>query len=79
MPYPSGIAPRLPSSEYQEFSEIVRRTVDEHPKVRLVDLRDGLCTLAGCRFSQGDQTLFMDRNHLSPLGAQIALAGFRFP
>jgi peptidoglycan/LPS O-acetylase OafA/YrhL len=70
--YSAGIAPDLDS---RESRGLVSRVAAAHPKVRLIDLRSSLCTSSSCEFAQGKQTLYIDTDHLSPLGAQIALAG----
>jgi peptidoglycan/LPS O-acetylase OafA/YrhL len=43
----------------------------------LSDLRAALCQGRMCRFAIGDKMLYRDFEHLSPLGAQIALAKFQ--
>ena len=78
MQFAAGVAPEMHSTAYEEFGDLVERIVAEHPKVRLINLRDALCKSGNCRLSEGNQGLYMDQTHLSPQGAQAALAGFRF-
>jgi len=79
MRYPAGVAPSATAPEFQEAGALVSRIAAAHPKVHLVDLPGALCSVDGCRFSEGDEMLFMDSNHLTPFGAQIALAGLHLP
>ena len=70
--YSTGIAPDLDS---RESRGLVSRVAAAHPKARLIDLRSSLCASSSCEFARGNKTLYIDTDHLSPLGAQIALAG----
>ena len=51
----------------------------EHPNVHLIDLRNGLCSGNECRFAEKDRSLYWDHEHLTELGAQIALNDFKIP
>ena len=75
--YPDGVAP-APATEADEQSRsVIAKVAADRPEVHLIDLRAPLCGASGCRFAMGDQALYVDWDHLSPLGAQIALAGLR--
>ena len=74
--YPQGIAPEMDS---QEGVTLVSAVAAAHPKTRVFDMHRAFCTSSGCRFANGSQALYIDDQHLSPLGAQIALAGFHLP
>jgi hypothetical protein len=51
----------------------------QHPNVHLIDLRSAFCSGDWCRFADGDNGLYIDPDHLSPLGAQIALSSLHLP
>jgi peptidoglycan/LPS O-acetylase OafA/YrhL len=55
---------------------IISQVARTHPEVHIFDLRSALCTSTGCRFAIGNQTLYIDPFHLSPLGSEIALTSF---
>jgi hypothetical protein len=74
--WPDGIAPREQSSAVTEARARIAAVAAAHPGTHVIDLQGSLCTEAGCRFAEGNQILFVDYHHLSPLGAQVALAGF---
>ena len=47
--------------------------------VYLVDSRGKLCDGLSCRFAEGDETLYVDDQHLSTLGADLVLSGLQLP
>jgi hypothetical protein len=57
---------------------VIARVLSRKPDIRWLDLSSGLCNDRGCRFSDRDGLLYVDPQHLSPNGAQRALADFRF-
>jgi peptidoglycan/LPS O-acetylase OafA/YrhL len=71
-------ASRLSSNQLAERA-IISQAAETHPEVHVFDLRKALCASVGCRFAIGNQTLMIDAFHLSPLGGEIALAGFHLP
>ena len=77
--YTSDFSPDASSPADLEGRALVEKVASTHPKVRVLDLRKALCSAAGCEFATGNETLYIDNNHLSVLGAQIALADLRFP
>jgi peptidoglycan/LPS O-acetylase OafA/YrhL len=77
--YARDIAPEFDPADAEKAYMIVSRIAAMHPGVRIIDLRSSLCTPIGCRFAEGDRPLYIHSDHLSPLGAQIALAGLSFP
>ena len=77
--YPQGVVRGTELPADQQARELVEKVAAAHPDVHLFDMRSALCTPAGCRFAEGDRTLYVDEGHLDSLGAQIALTGFRLP
>jgi peptidoglycan/LPS O-acetylase OafA/YrhL len=75
--YPDGVAPDPATEADEQSRSVIAKVAADRPEVHLIDLRAPLCGTSGCRFAMGDQALYVDWNHLSPLGAQIALAGLR--
>ena len=57
----------------------IAHLASEHPNVHLIDLRNGLCSGNECRFAEKDRSLYWDHEHLTDLGAQIALGNFQIP
>jgi peptidoglycan/LPS O-acetylase OafA/YrhL len=58
---------------------VIAAVAAAHSNVRLIDLSSALCSPESCKFAEGDQTLYIDNNHLSPLGAQVALGALKLP
>lgn len=79
LPFHSGAAPDCNSPGDSDARALIAGEADQHPTVRLIDLHGALCDTSSCRFRSGDQTLFVDSNHLSFRGAEIALSGLRLP
>jgi peptidoglycan/LPS O-acetylase OafA/YrhL len=77
--YPDEIAPELNATAAASARTMIDRVIAANPGVRVVDPRGAFCVRAGCRFAIADQTLYVDENHLSQLGAQRALAEMRLP
>lgn len=77
--YVGGVAPELDSEEAAAARMMVSRVAAAHPNTRLIESWKPFCGPAGCRFAQDGQPLFLDRDHLSTLGAQIALGDLRLP
>jgi hypothetical protein len=67
------------SPQEEAARSALAKMADEFPGVHLIDSRANLCDHDLCQFARGDQTLYYDDNHLTPLGAQIALKGFQLP
>lgn len=62
----------------QQFSrQFISNLASEFRNVHLIDLRNDLCSGNECRFAENDRSLYWDREHLTDLGAQIALNGFQ--
>jgi peptidoglycan/LPS O-acetylase OafA/YrhL len=76
--YIGGKAPECNSVEDLDARKLIFDGAARHPKVRLVDLHNALCSLSACEFALRDEILFMDNNHLSLRGAQVALQGLDF-
>jgi peptidoglycan/LPS O-acetylase OafA/YrhL len=77
--WPDGVAPPTGSPEEAEARRLVALVARAHPEVKVIDPEEMLCSTAGCRFALGNQTLFADSQHLSSLGAQIALTDIKLP
>jgi hypothetical protein len=77
--YTNDVAPEFDPEDTQQARAIVLRVARAHPGTRLIDPHSALCGAGGCRFADGNQVLFLDDNHLSPVGAQVSLAGFKLP
>ena len=77
--YPDEIAPELNVTAAAAAGTMIDRVIAANPGLRVVDPRGAFCVQAGCRFAIADQTLYVDENHLSQLGAQRALADMRLP
>jgi hypothetical protein len=77
--YPDEIAPEFNATGAASARLMIDRVVRANPGIRVVDSRGALCVQAGCRFAVADQTLYVDENHLSQLGAQRSLAEMRLP
>jgi hypothetical protein len=77
--WPDGVAPPTGSPEEAEARRLVALVARAHPEVKVIDPEEKLCSTAGCRFALGNQTLFADSQHLSSLGAQIALSEMKLP
>jgi hypothetical protein len=78
----TGVA--SPSTEealaYSESASAVSQTVDGFHNVALFDLYAKLCLAPGvCTYRNGDQLLYIDRDHLSPEGANYVFRGFHLP
>jgi peptidoglycan/LPS O-acetylase OafA/YrhL len=54
----------------------VARGVAKTNDVRYVDLFSRFCDIAQCIFQRGNDVLFLDKGHLSSIGADFALDGF---
>ena len=76
--YLDGRAPELDPESAKLSDEMVGEVAAAHPDVHLIDLHSALCDQDSCRFAAGDRLLYLDENHLSGAGAQIALSGFNF-
>jgi hypothetical protein len=74
-----GIAPPSNAPEIAEARLLLAQVAAAHPKVHLIDLQDTLCSTSGCRFALASQTLFIDFQHMSSVGAHFALANLRLP
>ncbi|MGA2728292.1 MAG: acyltransferase family protein [Terracidiphilus sp.] len=62
----------------QQYSRrFISDLATEYPNVQLIDLRSDLCSGNECRFAEKDRSLYWDHEHLTELGAQIALSGFQ--
>lgn len=78
---------RTPSDFTQPYSDpaeqytrqFIADLASEYPNVHLIDLREGLCSGNDCRFAEKGLSLYRDPEHLTELGAQIALRGFQIP
>lgn len=77
--WPDGIAPAAEGAPEEEARLTVARVAQRHPELTLVDPHAELCSAAGCKFAIDQSTLYIDSHHLSPLGAQLAVAGLRLP
>lgn len=71
-------APQSIDPSNDEARLLLTTMAAEYPDVHLIDLQRALCGDAGCRFAEGDSPLYLDSEHLTNLGAQIALSGFHF-
>lgn len=77
--YQDGIAPELTPPAVQAARQVLESVTAAHPGTVLIDMHSALCSARGCRFAGEDQTLyFVDMDHLSEPGAQMALNGFEF-
>ena len=74
--WPDGIAPPEQSSAVTEARARVVAVAAAHPGTHIIDLQNALCSETGCRFAQGNQIVFADYHHLSPLGARMVFEGF---
>ena len=64
----------------QQYSRrFISNLAFEYPSIHLIDLRNGLCSGIECRFAERDRSLYWDHEHLTDLGAQIALSGIQIP
>jgi peptidoglycan/LPS O-acetylase OafA/YrhL len=76
------VAAAHPGTVLVEMHSGLCGTAGVHASPPFAEKSEGLGTMRagqGCRFSDGDQTLyFRDRDHLSRAGAQVALSGFEF-
>ena len=77
--YLNGMAPDCSLPGDSEARELILNAASRDSRVRVVDLYSALCNASTCRFTSGDQVLFIDNNHLSLRGAQIALSGLQLP
>ena len=66
-----------PAQQYAR--RFISQLASEFPNVHVIDLRNGLCSGNECRFAEKDLSLYWDHEHLTDLGAQIALSGFQIP
>jgi peptidoglycan/LPS O-acetylase OafA/YrhL len=58
----------------------LRNVIDGFEGVSLIDLRSKFCHDGNeCIYRIGDQMLFRDPNHLTPLGARYALSDYKLP
>ncbi len=72
-------APEPHSQADEDGRSVVADVVARNPDVQVIDLKSALCGSSGCQFAEGDRTLYMDEDHLTSLGARIALAEWRLP
>lgn len=72
--YSIGLAQDLLSANDRRIRVLISKISAAHPAVRLVDLRSAFCEDAHCRFAEGEQTYFIDSQHLSSVGARRAVA-----
>ncbi len=74
-PYPREVGGlSLESEALDDRTEFaLRRAVNELPGVQYVELHDLFCAENGCRFSQNGKVLYLDEQHLSKDGANLAL------
>lgn len=65
---------------HSSVQQIVREDALAEPSVEFWDLRKSLCDSPDrCRYREGTQLYYIDDAHLSPLGAERALAGWTPP
>jgi hypothetical protein len=77
--YEDGVAPELTPPAVSVARQVLENVAAAHPGTIVVDMHSTFCSSQGCRFLEGDRTLyFIDENHLSHAGAQVALNGFEF-
>jgi peptidoglycan/LPS O-acetylase OafA/YrhL len=77
--YEDGVAPDLATPAVQVARQVLEKITAAHPGTVLIDMYGALCSARGCRFADGDQTLYFgDKDHLSGPGATAALKGFGF-
>ncbi len=57
----------------------LRRAVSELPGVQYIELHDLFCRGIGCRFTQDGRVLYLDEQHLSTDGANLALTRLQLP
>ena len=77
--FDGDVAPDPGSPDTNEARSIVEHAAKLYPEAHVIDLHAALCGPNGCRFAEGNQTLYLDTSHLSSLGARIALNGLRLP
>jgi peptidoglycan/LPS O-acetylase OafA/YrhL len=58
---------------------ILGQIASAYPDLALTDTQKPLCSTDGCRYAIGDDLLFADSNHLTPLGAATVLSDLRLP
>jgi peptidoglycan/LPS O-acetylase OafA/YrhL len=78
-PETQGLAPNPDSPITVMTRTAISDVAAQHPNVHLIDLRSAFCSGDWCRFADGDNGLYIDPDHLSPLGAQIALSSLHLP
>jgi len=77
--YPGDIAPMPDSPDEGVARNVIDGLAARNPDVHLIDLQGALCDVSGCRFAEGNETLYEDRWHLTSRGARLALAKVRLP
>lgn len=77
--YLNGMTPDCSLPGDSEARELILHAASRDARVRVIDLYSALCNTSTCRFTSGDLVLFIDNNHLSLRGAQIALSGLQLP
>jgi peptidoglycan/LPS O-acetylase OafA/YrhL len=58
---------------------LIQAAAASDSRARVVDLHWPFCSASSCRFEGDGETFFIDNNHLSLRGAEIALAGLHLP
>jgi hypothetical protein len=74
--YINDVAPELESTDAELARGIVSSVAAARPGTHLINSRSGP---DGCKFAKRGQELYVDEDHLSRLGAEIALAGLNLP
>lgn len=77
--YKSGIAVPRADGATRDAAQIIAAVASSNPEVHLVNLKEPLCSTSGCRFALGSRSLYIDEQHLSPLGARLALSNLKLP
>lgn len=73
---PCAIPRRLVDKRQQEYRSIVRRVVNGHPQVRILDPMAALCDKHYCYAKSGGRMLYRDDDHLSKDGSLYVAARF---
>jgi peptidoglycan/LPS O-acetylase OafA/YrhL len=75
----TGIAAPRSDGATRDASQIVAEVGSATPEVHLIDPEQTLCSRFGCRFAVSEGSLYVDEQHLSPLGARLALSNLKLP
>lgn len=64
--------------DHSAVAEVIKR-VAQRTKASHFDLMNRFCSPTSCAFNEGDRLLFLDSNHVSKLGASVALGEMPIP